>query len=198
MEGRFKPSGKAPLTSTLSPCGNFRIIPATIGGAKQVLDDLSLVERLERARLGITGNEAVYQAVAEERAWTLITSKGPFKTLAIFGVSGAPLEFGQADEAIPVRYVWFLPTQYLIDTYRRDVADADKVKWVLDFIWSSIPTHIDKQPVVLFNGVTLANKAVLRWLKRVVGARISEKVIPAGPAHAPSHPFFLHHEPSYV
>lgn len=156
------------------------------------------MERLERERTGIEGNAAVYQAVAEERAWVLVTHNRPFKTLAIFGVSNGPMTFGEGENALPVRYVWALPSQHLIDTYRRDVADPAKVKWVLDYIWAAIPTDANKQPVVLFNGASVENKTVLRWVKRVAGAKVSPEVLPAGPKQVPSHPFFLHHEPSYV
>lgn len=185
------------MVSPISPCGTFRIIEGTIGGAKQVLDDLSLVERIERQRLGIESDTAVYRAVAEERAWVLIPNTRPFKSLAIFGVSGL-VDFPAGPTVRPARYVWFLPTQHLIDNYKRDVVDPTKVKWVLDWIWSSIPTAEDKAPVVLFNGATVENKTVLRWVKKVVGARVSRDVIPGGPKQAPMHPFFLHHMADYA
>lgn len=182
----------------LSPCGNYRIIEATVGGASQVLADLSRVEQEERDRLGIDNNEAVFQSVNEGRCWQLIQSRSPNKVLAVFGVSEHVIPLGEADAAVPARYVWFLPTQYLVDNRTRDLADPHKVQWVLEFIWSSIPTDYNKQPVVLFNGATVENKTVLRWIKKVVGARMGDKEYPAGPKQVPTRPFFLLHSPSYV
>lgn len=180
------------MVSSVSPCGTYRVIGATIGGAKRVLDDLSHAEAAEKERLGLVGFKPMFDEIVAERAWLLVRNTRPYEELAIFGVGE------EYDRTMRARSVWFLPTQTAVETCKRDLASKEKAKWLLDFIWSSIPTDLNKEPIVLFNGVTPQNKAVLRWLKKVVGARVANHTVPNGPKQVQAHPFFLHHEPDYV
>lgn len=171
--------------SVTSPCGRYRIIPATIGGAKRVLDNLSRIEDEERKRLGLSGYNSVFAQVVNDNAWLIILTARGNEELAVFGVS-------------PEGYVWLLPTQECATTYKRSLVNRVTVKWVLDWIWSTVSRDEEMRMPALFNGVTDEAPSVQRWLKRVVGAKFWDKTIQCDSNGHPIRPFCLRYAADYV
>lgn len=158
-------------------------MPATYAAAKRILDDLSHVEEEERKRFGIAPYGASMDQVLAGEAWMVMTRSR--EELCIFGVS---------DD----NYVWALPSETCVREHKRALVNPKTVKWVVDWIWSTVPLDAEMRKPWLINGVSPEATGVQKWLRKVVKARIFKNTIPAQTNGHPAHPFVLIHHPDYV
>lgn len=161
--------------SPLSPCGKYRCIEASVSSVYHVLQNLSEDETAERDRLGLKDKDlTLYDQVAEERAYQVITVARPNATLLVFGAT----KEGAA---------WLLPTQQCVDKHSRFLAGKKSCEWILSWCW-----HLSPDKGMLMNGVTAEATRVIEWLKRSMGATFLGPPTPTAVNGALALPFYFH------
>jgi hypothetical protein len=166
------------MTGPISYCGRYRVGEATIGDAHVVLSDLSHAEEAERVRLGIDLNPT-YQEVADGRAFAVTTTKRPYTTLVIFGVS--------EDGAI-----WLLPSQHCVEKHGRMLGNKRICQWFIEHCFSLVP-----MAERLTNCVTPEGAEIINWLKKCAGARFADTPVPTKHTGALALPFIIE-RPSHL